>query len=887
MIDLESAIAKLADLTTDPQYISDAADLIIVKIRDNELSIKDLVVKLNLLLTAGNYELRLRAVDLLSKVIATIEKSQFHEKEIEVLTEYLSNRLDDHKLMQRPVLNCFLYFVHCENKPQNYTHNVLGYLKEKSNIRNMDKENRLLVYEMIREIITQKGQKTTSIDTDLFYSLIHLIEGENEPENLISCFGIISYVMKRFTNLEPFIDDMFEWLASYYPLDYTPDRNDPKSVIIQKSDLTKALYDCFYATPLNSDNLQTMMLEKLDSNQTRATKIESLNCLIKLYEKFPSISVEDYATTLWTAVRTNCLMKVDMVDPTLLDTCYKALSAMTMRLGDDSYFTFINDITEELSIAIRKPEMDLFEPAVRLITHAVQPRVVGFNFVLNKILSTSIKAIDACEFRPAAGLSYVFEQFLLRHPNSNLIPDLDEPLNELARKITDHAVINEACLTLLKAMIRCRVRLSGKSLDEIINKLVASLGRSSTDIEESLALLCAYYQRSDIIVESIESDCRIDSLMKLVKFYGEKRERSSGEALGSLATKFSIYLRLLLLMLDEVDQPSLNNMEQSDIGDFLERLRNLVIDLGLSDKSTKNVGLIHAIVINKLSDEMVQPIVINIFQSEYCQNLIPKENCAISLNHDKYIPVVGSIFRSLVIRNHQLSIAMLNLILNFITFHELEQSFALKGVQMMGDVLSEFVIKFDREKHYQIFALHKQKFFILLMKSIKTRLETPVENSKKHLLISSIALQIPHLPVAIYKKDSEWIVREILKILACLKDNINESDEDAALVPILYECVEHLIASECSDNLKSFLGSLVELNLFYATQANKMQIRRRALICLTIIASSFKEQELLVSRSSVLNRMKTHLADKKRIVRQAAAEARLKWFLIGQPIGSL
>lgn len=889
MIDLKSTIVKLID-SADPQHIEAAAGLILENIHDDKLQIKNLVIELNPLLTAGNYELRLRGVDLLSRVITNTQRSRFNEKEIQVLSEYLSDRLGDHKSMQRPVLKSFLYFVDCENKPHSYNHDTLGYLKHKCNVHNMDKENRSLVYQMIKAIIIQRRQMSTSIDSDLFYSLIHLIEGESEPENLMICFGIVSHMMKSFTNLEPFIDDLFEWLASYYPLDYTPDRTDSdKYTVIQKSDLTKALYDCFYANPLNSDNLQTLMLEKLDSNQPKSTKIESLNCLIELYELFPSVEVKDYATSLWTSVRTNCLMKIDMVDPALLNTCYRALSAMTKRLSDDSYFTFISDMHEELSIAIRKLEMDLFEPAIRLIAHAIQPRVVGFNFILAKILPTSIKAIAASDLRPAEGLSYIFEQLLMNHPDAKLIPELKEPLNELALQTSAHAIRNEGCLRLLNSIICCRIELDEVTLSEIISKLLSSLNRSVTDVQGSLALICAKYNRSDVIFNNVKSDCRIASLIKLVKFYKqEHNSEATNELTVSTATKFSIYLRLLVLLLDEIDQSSLNLLDQRDVNDLLKELRNLVGDLKLNYKPIENVGLIHAIMINKLSDELVHPMIMEIFQSEYCQNLVPTKDFEEELEREKYLPVVGPIFKSLVIRNHPLSEPMINLMLNFITSDRVSQDTAFEGARIFGQVLSESTVRFDEKKHYRTFVLYKQKFFTLLMKNIRSRLESTTSQSKRYLLVCSMALLIPHLPVSVYRKDSEWIVREILKVLIKLKDNINGGEEGNGekLIPVLYECVECLIAGDCSENLTSFLGSLMELNLFYATEAKSMQIRRRALICSSIIATSFKQPELLVLRLSVLNQLKPCLADKKRIVRQAAAEARLKWFLVGQPIGS-
>lgn len=856
------------------------------KILGDQLKIVELVKKLDPVLTNANHEVRLQGVKILVNIIVSLPTTLLIAKEIEVLNEFLCMRFIDHKSMQPIVIRSFAHFLKCEAKPANYNKNLLEFLSSKTNVQKLEPATRMGVYSLARTIIQDRSKLSLNIDTDLIYAFVRLIEGESHPRNLLICFSVVSYILKTFQNLEPYIDDLFEWLACYYPVEYTPDDQDEDQSRITRSDLVDALYDCFYATPLNSENLQTLLLEKLNSNLL-SSKLESLECLKKCYELFPYESIEKYASTLWTAVRMDCLKKTNLVDPKLLSSSYQVLSALSRKLqsGDDGrYFSFLGDMLEELFIAFRKPEMDLFEPAAKLLAQAASPKITSFNLILAKILPVAMNAINSDELRPLPGLAYVFESLHENHPDKPLASDLSENLKKLASKLSNLLPNNAEAMRLVDAMSLCKVPLDEKVLDEMIEKLLTKYDDEPAGAEKSLALVCASYRRFDVISGSKEDKVSDDPL-SLVDFSRVVLCRSTGDE-KTVLIRLTVYTRLLIMRLDSLDSTSVDGLTCDTLCKLLSELRELAIKRCCCSGLIDNIGKVHAIIINKLNENM-QSIMMQLFSSSYCQKLIPSTTGEANVSAKAYIPVIGWCLRSLVVRNHELSAPLINLLLNFMTSDKVDLKLSLVASRVFGFVLTdEQPAMFRPQNGYKMFVLHKQKFYMQTSKEIKIRYEKHEEDAKKNILLCTLANQIPHLTSSVYKRDHEWLLRQLLMMLSKMDYKNCESKSDAEeLLYIFYGSIESLIQPGSCENLSGFLNTLVDLNLQHAVSAKTMRVRQRALTCLLNVAQSFKESDLLILRSVVLDRLQDVLKDRKRLVRQAAANARLRWSVLGQSVG--
>lgn len=864
---------------------------LVKSIQDDRLKIFDIVKGLDSVLTNGSHEIRLKGVELLIDVITSLPNGTLNQKEIEVLTEFVCLRLIDHKTMEPKSLKCLSYFLECNNKPAQYNKKLLDFIKTKASVKRMDIQSRHQVYEIVQKIIHHRRQVTNTVDSDMIYSLVHIIEGENNPSNLILCFAIVQFILKNFVDLEPYIDDIFDWLSSYYPIDYTPTETS-EPVAIQRSDLVKALYDCFYASSLLSESLQTLLLEKIESN-LMSTRIESLNCLIRCYQEFPLTTIKSYTSTLWTSIRMTCLKKSELVDSSYLETCLRTLTALSKKLSEDGdvYFTFVSDMYEELSIAIRKPEIELSEPALKLLTHAVLPNIVGFNYILDKILPVTLNALSADELRPLPGLAYLFEKLHEHHPCATLKSDLDQHLANLALKIMDSVATNEDALRLANSLICLKVKLDKNTLDDMVAKLWNNYN-SSLDIEGCLASICQNFNRMDIVYGQLPGEALTrDAHLNMIDRFdlNSLAMQLDGVQEPCSRSKFSLYLRLLVIDMDRCSRDDVNSIDQTILKVFLVRLREIAMKLE-SPKLTDKIAQLHAIVMNKLNSDLLNPILMEYFSSSYCQKLIPTSDEEQRIVKNVYLPVLQWIFKSLVVRNHPLASPIINLVLNFTTSEKVSREIALPGAELFQIVISDDVKNiFNPDRDYQKFMLYKQKFYIQTSKEIKIRYEKQSDNIKKDLLLCSLALQVPLLPRSVYKKDIDWLVRELLRNLSLFDVNVVPDEHVTSdsrgedLLYMIYGCAETLIHDV---EMSSFLTSFVDICLKHARGAKTLLVRVKALSCLGNIAKSVKDTDLLPVRAKVVDELRLCLSDKKRLVRQAAAEARLKWTVVGQPIGS-
>lgn len=885
-MDIETIASKLQTQTIEELEASspDLCSSLVNKIKDAKLGIVDVVKGLNSVLTSGNHEIRRKGIEILTKIVTQLDNSHLVEREIQVLVDFLLLRLIDHSSMESTSLQCLTYFLDCPNKPSDYEEKLIEFVKNKANVQKMETKNRFLVYDIFRKVLVDRRKRTQTLDTDLFYSFIHVIEGESSPENLLQCFGTITYLLKNFRDLEPYIDDVFEWLSSYYPIDYTPrDLDGVVSVNILRDDLVRALYNCFFASEMNADNLQTLLLEKLDSS-TLNTKLESLECLKRCYKTFPLSSIKSYVTTIWAAIRIECLKKKELIEPKLLSCCCDILAALAEKLNEDrdTYFSFISDIYDELSIAFRKPEMDLFEPASRLIAHVAQPELKAFNFLLDKILPMALSTITDSELRPVAGVAYIFEILIISHPSGELESDLSKRLNELTMKIFEYTTQDKECLRLLNAMVRYKVALTKETIDAVISRLSLEIRSSTFDIEACLAWICINYSRSDILFDDEQRDCSLPSLVKQVKFFSFND--NSQDSISKLEVKFSTYIRLLNLMFDSLPRSYIDQLPFQDVNDLLSHTRTIAMVLQDNRRIIDGIGTLHAMILNKIDEQQVNPILMNLFGSSYCQSLIPADESAADLSTKVYLPIIRWILKAIVLRNHSLTVPIVNLILNYIQSEKVHVNSALEACRIFSFVHTEHAsCKFEKSQGYQIFSLFKQKFYVESSKEIRIRHEKTLNDTehKKIMLILSIGLQIPNLPSNVYKKDYDWLLRQLLVVQASIKLN----NDNIELLSMIYECLQVLIENDSSQNLCGHLHSVVEACRAHVKCQDSLKIRKLGLDCLSMLATSIEKTELIKLRASVLRDLRERLNDKKRIVRQAAAKAILSWTIIGQPLG--
>ena len=145
---------------------------------------------------------------------------------------------------------------------------------------------------------TSSDESKTIPYSTLVSAILTAIESEKDPRNLIESFKLTYLILSKFGNdpvssktIEPFLDEIFENISCYYPIEFEPPKNDKFK--ITPKDLKDGLNKCFIASPLISHMIIPFVLDKLTSANLLA-KAESLNTLKLMIEELPIQKIREF-----------------------------------------------------------------------------------------------------------------------------------------------------------------------------------------------------------------------------------------------------------------------------------------------------------------------------------------------------------------------------------------------------------------------------------------------------------------------------------------------------------------------------------------------------------------------------------------------------------------
>lgn len=151
--------------------------------------------------------------------------------------------------------------------------------------------------------------------TNVISAVLTAIESEKDPRNLLLAFELTRVVLKivgrdedSFRTIEPFIEEIFENISCYYPIEFEPPKNDKFQ--ITSKELKDRLNNCFVVSPYLSSHAFPFILEKLTSF-TAFTKIESLRTLQRMISELPIQKVREFSEIVWNHLQNEAFNSFD------------------------------------------------------------------------------------------------------------------------------------------------------------------------------------------------------------------------------------------------------------------------------------------------------------------------------------------------------------------------------------------------------------------------------------------------------------------------------------------------------------------------------------------------------------------------------------------------
>ena len=178
------------------------------------------------------------------------------------------------------------------------------------------------------------------------------IESEKDPRNLVVSFSLTSQILAKFGNsdegeetLKPFLEDIFENISCYYPIEFNPPKNDKFK--ITPKDLKDGLNKCFTATPLLANHTFPFIFDKLTAVGT-LSKTESLVTLRLMIEELPIQKVREFCEIIWNHLQNEAFNSTDEVVQVLCLNTISQLCATLDKFKDKFKIVQFDSISEKV-----------------------------------------------------------------------------------------------------------------------------------------------------------------------------------------------------------------------------------------------------------------------------------------------------------------------------------------------------------------------------------------------------------------------------------------------------------------------------------------------------------------------------------------------------------
>lgn len=293
-------------------YIFELSNLI----SNDELSLLQFIQHLGPSLTSDKDSIRSKSIECLSKTIISLSDSKLTKQDINVLIEFLLNKLIDndqiclqYSLMGINSLICKKNFLGDTNIEK-----ILQQLYKNYDPKKNLAKVRYETFQILLNLLNQFNQylNSSSIQLSNLYikTFIHIASGEKDPRNLLISFELNNKINANFQfdnkNNElhqQFITDLFDICFCYFPISFKPPSNDPYKITSEQ--LKLALRETIASQSKFAPEAFPSLIEKLTStNPTiRNDTLKTIELCIKNYSKNDATVIEEYWMTIWNALK--------------------------------------------------------------------------------------------------------------------------------------------------------------------------------------------------------------------------------------------------------------------------------------------------------------------------------------------------------------------------------------------------------------------------------------------------------------------------------------------------------------------------------------------------------------------------------------------------------
>jgi len=913
---MEVEVSVLLENQHSEDWIHTNADRISAVIINKSSTLLQLIELLGPVLTNVKPQIRVGGLLLLTSTLEQLPGDFLQEDEIELLVNFYTDRLRDHHSVIPQTLRGLLYLSKAVNLSKDQLQVLLDRLFREVMIQQQVVKDRAVVFNIISHILYHRSDYAKELETQITIGFLQAGEGEKDPRNLVLIFRCIATILSSFS-VNHLREDIFESLAVYFPIDFTPPKGLAASVT--KEDLVLSLRTGLTDPGLTEYSIPLFM-EKLDSDLESA-KIESVECLSELVARCSAL---DGGKEPWLKEQGKLLEVV-------WQGLKKELLGIRLQLAESIHKQIIN-LIQQISGFLATSSGGLLTPdsegAWELwfswIWRDIQPhlgtagtRLISISLevlgaiagsgkaesksVLTCSLPVLLKTWLSCPEDARNQFLSSTSQLMVSAANTGLVAEEDMPgLDELAKifLLSGHLDLLAAAAGLLNPTLRnqlCESLLDRVQNNKPCGSALVHLARWDPEVVKT-TLLPKFLELGDQGLEALSHLQEAGMLHLVLPPVAQKIKKGVYTNPGLYIDKLAQYnltssdseklthglSEILTQLLTWSDRPT----ARSDTTAAQDELKNYCTVISQLGSTVTEAATLHAMRLGDLVSlagthpgagyeveaviSGLPPSVLNQIPDILQQALLVpgcwrmKASLVNKLPHlaDELTEVaepagVGAVCHALILNGNSRTALWTEKLLHFL--HDKEQGAA--AATCFSDLLSG-----ARWAHPVSTFLYKQRAW----SNLSQPLLSAAQNVENVFHLSALISLLPQIPRPLL----EPVVPALLPLIArALGEGVTASPALSCLIQLMHS-TPSLISSHIHD--------IVPRCLKLSVPPYPLKLRLQALVCLNKLGT-MATPETVALAESVTSQLATSIKDHKRLVRQEAMRARNRWFLVTQP----
>lgn len=300
-------IETFVDSSRPPTQQAASLDTIFALLKNDLLTIEQLVRDMEMYLTTTDHALRARGILLLAELLTHLISKPLDDTTIHSLIGFFTSRLADWQGLRGALIGCLALLRRKGNVGMVVV--VDAKMVVKSYLQNLQVQSlalhdRKLCFELLECLLDCYADAVVPLGEELIYGLCEAIDEEKDPQCLFLTFHLVEILGRVFPDqlgpISHFAGDLFDILGRYFPIYFTHTKNDELDV--KRDDLSRALMHAFASTPAFEPFAIPLLLDKLSSSLSLA-KLDSLKYLSYCSLHYGVDRMAKHAKVIWSSLK--------------------------------------------------------------------------------------------------------------------------------------------------------------------------------------------------------------------------------------------------------------------------------------------------------------------------------------------------------------------------------------------------------------------------------------------------------------------------------------------------------------------------------------------------------------------------------------------------------